>query len=43
MGVRPVNVSNNETELVQLQTSWNGYNNLNFTLPNGAKYNQLQK
>ncbi|WP_251716705.1 LCP family protein [Lactobacillus agrestimuris] len=43
MGIRPVNVSNNETELVQLQTSWNGYNNLNFTLPNGAKYNQLQK
>lgn len=42
MGLQPVKVENNETKLVQMQTSWNGYNQVDFTLPNGAKYNQLQ-
>lgn len=43
LGLKPVEVKNAETELVEYQTNWNGYNNLDFKLPNGARYNQLQK
>lgn len=32
-------ISNYETAMYNEQTSWNGYNHLNFTLPNGARYN----
>lgn len=43
MGLHTVKVENNETKLVEQQTTWNGYNNIDFKLPNGAKYNQLQR
>lgn len=39
LGLKPIEVINAETKLVEMQTSWNGYNDLDFTLPNGAKYN----
>lgn len=32
-------IRNNETALYHYQTTWNGYNNLAFTLPHGAQYN----
>ena len=32
-------IHNHETALYHDQTSWNGYNQLAFTLPNGAQYN----
>lgn len=32
-------IHNNETALYHQQTTWNGYNQLAFTLPNGAQYN----
>jgi LCP family protein required for cell wall assembly len=32
-------ISNYETAMYNEQTTWNGYNHLKFTLPNGAKYN----
>lgn len=39
LGLKPVKVVNAETKMVEMQTTWNGYNNVEFTLPNGAKYN----
>ncbi|MBB1079992.1 LCP family protein [Limosilactobacillus sp. STM2_1] len=33
-------INNNETAMYNLQTNWNGINNLNFVLPHHAKYNQ---
>lgn len=41
LGLKPVHVSNAETKMVASQTSWNGYDNVDFILPNGAKYNSL--
>lgn len=32
-------IHNNETMMYHQQTTWNGYNRINFTLPNGARYN----
>lgn len=43
LGLRPAAVVNEETKLADQQTSWDGYKNLEFSLPNGAKYNQLTK
>lgn len=34
LGLRVVNVDNEETKLVKMQTTWNGYNNIDFKLPN---------
>lgn len=42
MGLHTVEVENNETKLYDQQTTWNGYNKIDFKLPDGAKYNQLQ-
>lgn len=39
LGLKPVKVVNAETKMVEMQTTWDGYNNVEFTLPNGAKYN----
>ncbi|WP_103660792.1 LCP family protein [Lactobacillus sp. HT06-2] len=43
MGLEPIKVNNEETKLVKAQTTWNGYNQIEFTLPNGAQYNKWQK
>lgn len=42
-GVLRCSIENNETKLVEQQTTWNGYNKIDFKLPDGAKYNQLQR
>lgn len=33
-------VENDQTRMAALQTKWDGYENLNFELPNHALYNQ---
>lgn len=41
LGLAPHRVTNNETAMDKSQTSWNGYNNLDYQLPDGAQYNVL--
>ncbi|WP_290626136.1 LCP family protein [Lactobacillus sp.] len=43
LGLKPVNVVNNETKLVNMQTSWNGTTNIDFTLPNTDAYQTVEK
>ncbi|MBP2058989.1 LCP family protein required for cell wall assembly [Lactobacillus colini] len=43
LGLKPVHVVNNETKLVDMQTSWDGINNLNFTLPDAQAYQTVAK
>lgn len=43
LGLKPKTIHNSETAMNKLQTSWDGYNNLAYQLPNGAQYNELIK
>lgn len=43
LDLSPKKVTNNETKMNKLQTTWNGYNRLDYHLPNGAQYNVLVK
>lgn len=43
LGLTPEKVTNNETKMNKQQTSWNGYNHINYQLPDGAQYNVLVK
>lgn len=43
LGLKPVHVVNNETKLVDLQTTWNGTTNQHFILPNQAAYDSVYK
>lgn len=43
LGLSPHRVVNNETRMNKLQTSWNGYNQLDYRLPGNAQYNVLVK
>ncbi|WP_137597327.1 LCP family protein [Paucilactobacillus kaifaensis] len=40
LGLKFTKVTNNETKLYNMQTNYDGYNNVDFVLPNGASYNQ---
>lgn len=39
LGLKPIKVDNYETKMYRMQTSYNGYDNIDFVLPNGAEYN----
>lgn len=39
LGLKPIKVNNYETKMYRMQTSYNGYDNIDFVLPNGAEYN----
>ena len=39
LGLKAKKVVNNETKMYNLQTTYDGYTNTNFVLPNGASYN----
>lgn len=39
LGLKFSKVTNNETKLYNMQTNYDGYNNVDFVLPNGASYN----
>ncbi|MFJ6942248.1 MAG: LCP family protein [Limosilactobacillus mucosae] len=39
LGLKAKKVVNNETKMYNLQTTYDGYSNTNFVLPNGASYN----
>ena len=39
LGLKAKKVVNNETKMYNLQTTYDGYTNANFVLPNGASYN----
>lgn len=41
MGSKATPIHNHETALYRSQTSWDGYRNLDFQLPNHAEYNQF--
>lgn len=43
LGLKPVKVVNNETKLVDMQTTWNGTTDVDFALPNAAAYQTVQK
>lgn len=43
LGLAPIKVVNNETKMNRQQTSWNGYNQVDYQLPAGAQYNVLVK
>lgn len=40
LGLKYTKVTNNETKLYNMQTNYDGYNNVDFVLPNGASYNE---
>lgn len=39
LGLKPIKVNNYETKMYRMQTDYDGYNNTDFVLPNGAEYN----
>lgn len=43
LGLKPERVTNDETAMNKLQTTWNGYNDIDYQLPAGAQYNVLMK
>ena len=43
LGLKAVNVVNNETKLVDMQPCWNGITNVDFALPNAAAYQTVKK
>lgn len=41
LNLKPVKkISNHETQMYHQQTTWDGYRHVEFTLPNGAQYNE---
>ncbi len=37
LGLTKVKVNNIQTKMNDMQTNWNGYNNVNYVLPNNAQ------
>lgn len=42
LNLNSVTVNNNETTMYHQQTNWDGFHNLNFRLPNNARYNHFE-